>query len=401
MRHLCPNCQLSDMSIFHEIRQVPVHSVINIPSREAAIHFPKGHIALGVCHKCGFISNVAFDAGLLKYSTDCEESQGFSETYNKFAKKLAAELIDKYELREKKILEIGCGKGEFLDLLCTLGNNEGVGFDPAYVPGRAGEASSANLTFIQDFYSEKYAHYRADFVCCKMTLEHIHRTNDFVSMVRRAIGEDLDTVVFFQVPDVVRILKECAFEDIYYEHCSYFSPGSLSYLFHSCGFEPIELKSEYGEQYLVIVAKPVDQKSANPAIETEDLGKIESYVERFEAVYNDAIDFWQKALAIKAKKNQRTVIWGSGSKGVAFLTAVSPQSDEAIEYVVDINPFRQGHYMPGTGQEIVPPEFLAKYRPDTVIIMNSLYRNEIEAALSEMGVSPEIMIFGKGGKLDG
>ena len=80
------------------------------------------------------------------------------------------------------------------------------------------------VTFVKDFYSEKYSAYKADFVCCKMTLEHIHQTGEFIGTVRRSIGDVSDTVVFFQIPEVTRILRDCAFEDIYYEHCSYFSP---------------------------------------------------------------------------------------------------------------------------------------------------------------------------------
>ena len=59
-----------------------------------------------------------------------------------------------------------------------------------------------------------------------MTLEHIPATGDFVRMVRRAIGDAVrNRPVFFQIPEATRILRDCAFEDIYYEHCSYFSPA--------------------------------------------------------------------------------------------------------------------------------------------------------------------------------
>ena len=125
----------------------------------------------------------------MEYSTDCEESQQFSPTFNEFSRRLAKYLIEKYDLHYKEIMEIGCGKGEFLTLLCDLGENRGVGFDPAYVKARDTSKTAERITFIQDFYSEKYAGYQADFVCCKMTLEHIHPTAQFVSMVRRAIGD--------------------------------------------------------------------------------------------------------------------------------------------------------------------------------------------------------------------
>ena len=88
-----------------------------------------------------------------------------------------------------------------------------------------------------------------------MTLEHIHPTGDFIATVRRAIGDRVGTNVFFQIPEATRILRDCAFEDIYYEHCSYFSPGSLARLFRANGFEVLGLSTEYDGQYLTIEAR--------------------------------------------------------------------------------------------------------------------------------------------------
>jgi hypothetical protein len=83
------------------------------------------------------------------------------------------------------------------------------------------------------------------------------------------------------------------------------------------------------------------------------------------------------------------VLWGSGSKGVAFLTTLGV--GESIDYAVDINPHRQGSYMPTTGQRIVAPAFLAEYRPDVVIIMNPVYRDEIARDLERMALRPEVL----------
>ncbi|GAG03126.1 unnamed protein product, partial [marine sediment metagenome] len=145
------------------------------------MNFPKGDIALGFCNICGFIANVAFDPSLHEYSSRYEGTQGFSPTFNAFHRKLANHLIDRYDLYGKDIIEIGCGQGEFLTLLCELGGNRGVGFDPAYARGRNECGDKNRVTFINNFYSEKYNNYRGDFICCKMTLEHIQQTADFVS----------------------------------------------------------------------------------------------------------------------------------------------------------------------------------------------------------------------------
>lgn len=386
---VCPSCNLKEMSVFHKVNNFPVHSVLNMPTRGKALNYPTGHILLGFCCNCGFISNVAFDARMLEYSSDCEESQGCSSTFNKFSRHLATYLIEKYDLHHKDILEIGCGKGEFLTLLCELGQNRGVGFDPAYVSGRHTSKAADRITFIQDFYSEKYAGYQADFICCKMTLEHIHSTEQFVSTVRQAIEGRLNTIVFFQIPDVTRILRDCAFEDIYYEHCSYFSPGSLAKLFRKCGFDVIHLATEYDDQYLIIEAKPADPPSVPPLPQEDDIEELKNYVKGFQTKYQSKLFSWQKRLKKISAKGQRLVLWGSGSKAVSFLTTF--QVNDTIEYVVDINPYRHGSYMAGTGQEIVAPEFLQEYNPDMVIIMNPIYYDEIKHDLNRMGLNPHLL----------
>jgi len=390
---VCPNCGTAGMSVFYELEGVPVHSVLLLPTREMALGYPRGDIALGFCQSCGFISNTTFDPSLHEYSTGYEATQAFSPTFNAFHRRLADYLIDRYDLRNKKIIEIGCGQGEFLSLLCELGGNRGIGFDPAYAGGHS------QITFIKDFYSEKYAGYQCDFLCCKMTLEHIQPTAEFVGMVRRSIGDRSGTIVFFQVPDVVRILRELAFWDIYYEHCSYFSLGSLARLFRRCAFDVVDLWRDYDDQYLMIEARPGDEtrkgaKDGGPSLEEEDdLEELAQGISRFSGDLPDRLHAWRHFLREIRQSGRRAVIWGAGSKGVAFLTTLNVRDE--IAYAVDINPHKHGTYMAGTGQEIVGPEFLREYRPDVVIVMNPIYCNEIQRDLARMGVTAELIPVGR------
>ena len=91
----------------------------------------------------------------------------------------------------------------------------------------------------------------------------------------------------------------------------------------------------------------------------------------------------------KGVQGERAVIWGSGSKCVSFLSSIGVE--EKVEYVVDINPYRQGRFLPGSGIEIIAPEFLKKYRPDAIIVMNPIYLEEISNTLKEMNVSAELL----------
>jgi len=393
----CPGCGTAGMRIFHEARSVPTNNCILLPTRQEARAYPRGDIVLGFCGECGFITNTTFEPEKTEYSGRCEETQGFSPTFSAFHRELARNLVEQYDLRGKKILEIGCGKGEFLLLLCEEGANHGIGYDPAYVPDRATGSAADRVKFVTDFYSEKYASEQADFVCCKMTLEHIHPTAEFVGMVRRAIGDSPQTTVFFQVPDTVRILRDCAFEDVYYEHCSYFSPCSLGRVFRDSGFALIGMETAYDGQYLTIAARPdtsAGARDGSPDADQAEAWKREvreltELVEAYAAKYAERVAWWRDKLTATTKAGQKAVIWGSGSKGVAFLSSLG--MEDAVSYAVDINPHRHGSFMPGCGVEIVSPEFLREYRPDLVIIMNAIYRQEIGNDLQNLGLDPEIV----------
>ena len=385
---VCPSCSRPGMKAFYEVQGVPVHSVLLMPTQKEALTYPKGDIVLGLCDHCGFICNMAFNPSLHEYSSRYEETQGFSPTFNAFHKELALQLIKQFNLHKKTVIEIGCGKGEFLSMLCEMGENRGVGFDPAYINERNQSSAKDRITFVKDFYSEKYSDYHGDFVCCKMTLEHIPDTARFITTVRRSIGERYETVVFFQIPDVVRILKERAFWDIYYEHCSYFSKGSLARLFRRCGFDVIKLWKGYDDQYLMIEAKPANGAPLPPLPEEQDISDLKKDVADFSAHIQALLGSWERRLQEIAAAGKKAVIWGGGSKGVAFLTKLNVQ--DQIRYAVDINPYKHGTFMAGTGQEIVSPKFLQTYRPDTVIVMNPIYCDEIRAEMQALGVSAEI-----------
>ncbi len=384
---VCPNCGAKEISVFYEVENVPTNSVLLLSTQKEAINFPTGDIHLGICHHCGFFYNTSFNPTLTEYSAKYEATQGYSPTFNKFHKKLAQDLIDKFDLHQKSIIEIGCDKGDFITMLCEMGNNHGIGFDPAYVPGRHPTKVADQLSFIADYYSEKYADHKADFICCKMTLEHIPETAVFLKTIRRSIGNQ-NSAVFFQIPNGDYVLDDLAFWDVYYEHCSYFTKGSLAYLFQLTGFDVLDLWTDYDDQYLMIEARP--RQDAATKFTSTGAATTMQKVEQFKAGVAQLRSDWQRKLAEIKASNQKFVLWGGGSKGVAFLTTLGLTLDD-IQYVVDINPTKTGTFMAGTGQEIVAPEYLKIIRPDVVIIMNPIYTQEISSDLHDMGLFPKIL----------
>jgi SAM-dependent methyltransferase len=388
-RNFCPSCGSKRLIPFYEVKNVPIHSCLLPSTLRDALSFPRGDIILSFCEDCGFISNVAFNPSLRDYSPIYEDQQCFSSTFNVFAKNLASRLIEKYDIRNKEILEIGCGKGDFLALLCELGNNSGVGIDPAYIKDRVNSKALDRLTFIQDYYSDRYADYHGDLICCRHTLEHIPNTAEFLSSLRRAIGNRLGTVVFFEVPDVTRVLREVAFWDIYYEHCSYFSQGSLARLFRSCQFDIIDLSKDFDDQYILIEAKPLSRKAEKVHEMEENVKEMAKDVKYFAMHCREKLDQWKNRLNKFYAEGRRVVVWGSGSKCVSFMSTIGVKDE--VAYVVDINPFRHGKYLPGVGKKVMSPEILRKYKPDVVIVMNPIYQHEICQMLDDMGLTPEVI----------
>jgi SAM-dependent methyltransferase len=384
----CPSCGSPRMTLFYKAENVPVHSCIMLDTEREALDFPMGDIRLGLCEQCGFISNTAFDHNVQEYTAAYEDQQSFSPTFNTFAKRLARQLIDKYGLRDKTVVEIGCGKGDFLALLCEMGNNRGVGIDPTCIKERIESVALDRITVVPDYYSERYAHHRGDLIVCRHTLEHIHATKTFIETIRNAIGSQLGTNVFFEIPDASTTLKDHAFWDIYYEHCSYFSPGSLARLFRTCGFEVIDLYREYDDQYLLIEARSVAVPSSTTHRLEESVEQMIRDVEHFASGVRAKIERWRDRICELGHGGKPPAIWGSGSKCVALLTTLGLRDD--IGCVVDINPYRQGKFIPGLGKQVVSPAYLEDYRPKSVIVMNPIYLDEVTDMVRNMQLDAEV-----------
>jgi len=392
-RTTCPSCHTQGTRVFYSVDGVPTNSCLLIDTREEALAFPTGDLRLCFCPHCGFIYNGAWEEGRTAYREGYEETQAYSGTFNAFNRRLAEDLVARHGLKGRDVLEIGCGKGEFLSLLCDLGARRGIGYDPGFIPDRLTGEAADRVRIVRDFFSDKTVTEPADFVACKMTLEHIYEVADFVGTTRRAVDEGRDPVVFFQIPDTDRILKDCAFWDIYYEHVSYFTAGSLSRLFRRAGFKVERTWTDYDDQYLMIEARPASPSVAPLSENEADAAEIADLAARVDAFSKEVHAIrarWTDLIRDHARRGRKVVLWGSGSKAVAFITTLGLTRDE-IDVVVDINPYRHGKYLPKTGQRIESPDFLAGYQPDVVIMMNSIYRDEIAADLASRGCSPELM----------
>jgi hypothetical protein len=384
----CPLCAAAAPRPVFEMRAVPVYCNVLLPTKESALNCNRGDIELGICENCGFVSNMAFDPDLLCYTQDYENSLHFSQRFQQYADALAKDLVRRYGLQNRDIVEIGCGQGDFLASLCNIGKNRGVGFDPSYIPSADGRKGDGLFRVIPDLYSERYTELAADFLCCRQTLEHIPKPKPFLAALGRALG-NRSVPVFFEVPNGSYTFRELFLWDIIYEHPHYFTRLSLNQAFSLCGFSVQEVTEEFEGQFLCIHALwgSADAQKRK-GIPTDEIRQALSAAGSFSRSYRQRVDEWQRRMGSLRESGNKTVIWGSGSKGVTFLNILGRES--GIEYAVDINPRKHGKYLPGTGQQIVSPQDLQSYAPDTIIGMNPVYREEIFGMVKELGLSAQL-----------
>ncbi|MEJ2720620.1 MAG: class I SAM-dependent methyltransferase [bacterium] len=372
------------MTLLFESRDVPIYVNFLWRSREAALACPRGDITLAFCGDCGLIFNVAFEPSKLEYREGYENSLHFSPVFQAYAEKLADSLIERFALRDKTVVEIGCGGGEFLQMLCERGPNRGLGFDPS--PRLEGEEAPSNrVELIHDYYSERYVDRGGDFLCCRHTLEHIAHPGDLLEPIRRSIGDRVDLPVFFEVPNAMYMLENFFVWDIIYEHASYFTTPALKNAFSRSGFRVADVYEAFSGQYLCMEAYASTAPVESAAVEGSLLGAVES----FRTAYGGYYEMWKTKLRRLADAGKKVVLWGAGSKGVMFANCFDVSG--LVERVVDVNPKKHGMFVAGSGQEIVPPSRLAADPPDVAIVANPVYLQEISEIVRAMGIQPDLI----------
>ncbi len=381
----CSACGAEAPRVFFSVPQIPVLVCALWPDAESARACPRGDLRLSYCETCGAIENQAFDAERVVYTDQYENSLHFSEFFQGYVREFAGELVERFKPAGRTVVEIGSGDGQFLELLCRLGECRGVGFDPSYDPSSPDELDGGRVRFVREYFDPSHADLTAHLVVCRQVLEHLPDPGRMLRGVRAALAPD--AAVVFEVPNARYTLESPSLWDVIYEHVTYWSAGSLARLFAACGYDVLATRATFADQFLAVEARPASGERGAVLAPVDDIADLTRSVEAFERSCSATIDGWQRELEARHAAGQKVALWGTGARGVNFLNIADPKG--RIETVVDINPRKHGMYAPGTGQRIGPPEDLLREPPDLVVVMNPNYLQEIQASLTEMGLNPE------------
>ncbi len=377
--HRCPVCEHAQLKPFLQRSQVPVHQNLVVTSQDAARTVTRGELDLVVCEACGFVFNQAFDLSRLSYGEDYDNTQSCSAYFDAYLDGLVQDMVERQGVRNCTIVEVGCGKGHFLKKLVNYpgANNTGFGFDPSYV----GPLTDLNgrLQFRTCYYDQSCTDIAADVVVCRHVIEHVPEPLEILRSVRAALASSPKARVFFETPCVEWILRHRVIWDFFYEHCSLFTAESLGLAFQRTGFAVERVEHIFGGQYLWLEARVADVDETLPAT-----GETVQLAMAYAADEQTLREAWLARLH-DLGQNGKVALWGAGAKGATFANLVDPDC-ALIDCVVDLNPNKQGRFIPGTGHPIVAPTDLPGRGVCNAVLMNPNYRKENLQLLAEAGI---------------
>lgn len=257
-------------------------------------------------------------------------------------------MVDRYQILNEEILEIGCGDGYFISQFPN--SNVKIGIEPS---AEAGICAEDDVKIINGYFDPEINYdLKPSVVMMRQVLEHL----DNPMRILKKINEILinEGIIYLEVPNATLTIEKRRIADFYYEHNFYYTPVSICNILSKTGFHVLEMREEYSREILSIVAR----KSNNQSIDYEaKLKKFNDY--------------------IRNNNDKKIIGWGAAGNGPSILNQAD-NSIKYIEYVVDSDERKQGKYIPGSGQEIISPNALKLISPDILIIFTQFHKIEIK-----------------------
>ena len=322
--------------------EFPIFQNLTYDTPELAKTCPTGEIRLVEDTQTGLVHNTAFKFDKMQYDVNYQNEQAFSPIFQQHLIDVA-EIVET-NLGKKSIVEVGCGKGYFLELLLDKGFDV-TGFDPTY--------EGSNPRVVKNYFDIN-SNITASGVVLRHVLEHIQNPVDFLLGLRDSNAND--GLIYIEVPCFDWICKKRAWFDIFYEHVNYFRIDDFYRMFDVV----LEAGHVFGGQYIYVVAKLNSLKK--PMI---DLDNRINFPDNF-------------MVSINNHPAPYTAVWGGASKGVIF-SLLKSRAGYPVDMVIDLNPAKQNRYLPLTGLQVHSPEDAISKLPDHAVIyvMNSNYIEEI------------------------
>lgn len=346
-----------------------------------------------VCDKCFLVQ-------VLEYETpenifcDYKYFSSYSSSWLEHAKNYVDMIVEKLNLDSNtQVIEIASNDGYLLQYFKPYDINI-LGIEPAQ--NVAKEAEKIGVPTLSEFFGEKLAqklvddNKKADLLIGNNVLAHVPDINDFVKGIKIMLKSS--GTVTMEFPHLLKLIDENQFDTIYHEHFSYLSLNTVKNIFESNGLKiyDVEKINTHGGS-LRIYATHVENNNIKEQFRvkkliTEELkyglNNIDTYISFNKKVQKIKRDTLKLLIELK-EKGKKIAAYGAAAKGNTFLNYCGI-GKEFIDYVVDINPHKQGSFLPGTQIPIVSIEKIKINKPDYIVILPWNLKDEINLNLNKV-----------------
>ena len=311
----------------------------------------------------------------------------YSSTWLKHCQDYVNEMVSRFDLTSNsQVVEIASNDGGLLNFFKEK-EIPVLGIEPA--KNIANKAEAIGVPTISRFFNSQLAQElvsskkQADLLIGNNVLAHVPNLNEFVSSLKMILKSN--GVITLEFPSLLELIEKNQFDTIYHEHYSYFSYLTLEKIFNHHGlnlFDVEELKTHGGSFRIYVQHQKNSDNRVSESISRIKLREKKYGLDKLDSYHNfskkvEIIKYQLRQFLTKAKKSGKSIVaYGAPAKGNTLLNYCGIGVD-LIDYTVDLNPHKQGRFLPGTHIPIFHPEKIKTTKPDYLLILPWNIKDEI------------------------
>jgi SAM-dependent methyltransferase len=386
---VCRFCAAPLEAVFADLGMSPLANSYVPPDRVDAME-PFYPLRALVCGNCFLVQLEQFETPKQIFS-DYAYFSSYSKSWLEHSRDYTGEMIERLGLDGySKVVELASNDGYLLQYFRQRGISV-LGVEPA--ANVAAVAQRKGIETVVEFFGEEVARSlapqsSADLLLGNNVLAHVPDLNDFVAGMKALLKPE--GVITMEFPHLMRLVEENQWDTIYHEHFSYFSFLTASAVFEAHGlrlFDVQELPTHGGS--LRVFGAHMEDSSKSESEAARELRerersagyeRLETYLGYGLRVEHDKRQILRFLIELK-EQGASIVGYGAPAKGNTLLNYCGVGHD-FIDYTCDLNPHKQGHFLPGSHIPIRSPEQIREDRPDVVLILPWNLKDEIVEQLS-------------------
>lgn len=386
----CRHCQAELRLPFLDLGHAPPS---NAYLTEAALRGPETWFPLRilVCESCWLVQTEDHAGREALFTDDYAYFSSFSSSWLAHSRRYVDAMISRFGLgAHSMVTEIAANDGYLLQYVKAAGV-PCYGVEPTASTAQA--ARDRGIDIVQRFFGvalgDELAEQgrAADLIAANNVLAHVPDINDFVSGFTAMLKPQ--GVATFEFPHLLRMVQESQFDTAYHEHYSYLSLTAVLRIFKANGLSVFDVEplSTHGGSLRVYaqrtdtgnhaltpeVARTLGEEQQAGMMGPEFYSRLQQQAER---VKNDLL-----ALLVELRRGgKRIAAYGAAAKGNTLLNFAGVRPD-LLPYVVDLNPAKQGKYLPGSHIPIVAESHLREDQPEYILILPWNLKTEVSEQL--------------------